>query len=527
MTSLYLFGGQFPFQDQPRLVVFLVIDQGTPKLIQKYDNLFNGGIRFLIDNGYNFSQTFIDYSSTSTGPGHFSLASGVYPGSAGIIGNQWYDRSLGRSWYCAEDTLSFTLIEKKKGSSYKNVNATTLGDWLKKESPKSKVISVSGKDRSAVMMGGKNPDGAYWYNKKGAYTTSSYYKRTLPWWVKRFNKNINVESYIDSSWNFLFDKKIYDDNTRADYFFGESDWTTKSGYNPTLPIEFNELDLSRLLNLFYVTPFGDRSLLNFAESAIKKHKMGNDQFSDLLFIGLSATDGVGHSFGPNSQEQLDNLLRLDRNLGLFINSIERSIGKGNTLFVLTSDHGVEDLPEFLADKGFDSGRISSSIKDSITQTIIEKINLKFGPKSVTPYGNGFYYRKSLNIDERNEIDLIIKDLIIKIPGVGMVLTQNEIMTAGDSDIEIRLKNMVHPVKSPDIIFIPRKYWSTRSQSGATHGTPYDYDAHIPFFISSSNFKKKEIKKRVSSIDIAPTISNLLNISSPKSIDGKIIKIFED
>ena len=475
----------------PKLVVFLVIDQGTPDLLNKYDKLYSGGLRFLVDNGVNFTQTYHDYSNTSTGPGHFVLASGMHPGPVGIIGNQWYDRSLGRGWYCAEDTLSYDLISKNKASSYRNVQATALGDWLKSQNPKSKVVSLSGKDRSAVMMGGKNPDGVFWYNKKGSFTSSSYYIKKIPFWLRKFNKDMGVKFYTDSTWSFLKNKNIYDENARSDYFYGENDWTTSDGYNPSFPIIFKDIQIDRLLNLFYVTPFGDRSLLELSNLAIKKYKLGKDDNTDLLFIGLSAADGVGHSFGPYSQEQLDNLLRLDKNLGHFIENVDQKIGNSNVLYVLTSDHGVIELPEYLKDKGFTSGRIPSAVRDSIIAKTLTKIDSDYGENKVNRYGYGFYYDDSIQKKERNKISQLIKKEMIKIPGIGMVLTKDEIISSNDDKINLRLKNMIHPIKSPDVLMIPKRFWSTRSQAGASHGTPYDYDSHIPFFISSKGLKKSQ------------------------------------
>ena len=509
----------------PKLVVFLVIDQGTPDLLNKYDKLYSGGLRFLVDNGVNFTQTYHDYSNTSTGPGHFVLASGMHPGPVGIIGNQWYDRSLGRGWYCAEDTISYDLISKNKASSYRNIQATALGDWLKSQNPKSKVVSLSGKDRSAVMMGGKNPDGVFWYNKKGSFTSSSYYIKKIPFWLRKFNKDMGVKFYTDSTWSFLKNKNIYDENARSDYFYGENDWTTSDGYNPSFPIIFKDIQIDRLLNLFYVTPFGDRSLLELSSLAIKKYKLGKDDNTDLLFIGLSAADGVGHSFGPYSQEQLDNLLRLDKNLGHFIDNVDQKIGNSNVLYVLTSDHGVIELPEYLKDKGFTSGRIPSAVRDSIIAKTLTKIDSDYGENKVNRYGYGFYYNDSIQKKERNEISQLLKKEMIKIPGIGMVLTKDEIIFSNDDKINLRLKNMIHPIKSPDVIIIPKRFWSTRSQAGASHGTPYDYDSHIPFFISSEGLKKISIETRISSIDIAPTVSSIIKVTVPDNVNGKSVKIF--
>ena len=221
---------------KPKLVVFIVLDQATPDIINKYDHLFTGGLRWIIDHGINFNNTFHEHAETSTGPGHFSFTSGLYPGTGGIISNSWFSRDINRSWYCVEDTLSFELSDSTIGRSYKNINNTALGDWLIDANPNSKIVSMSGKDRSAVFLGGKSPNIALWDDRNGGYTTSSYYSSSLPDWVTKFNQNIKVATYKDSIWNRILPEDIYKNNTRADNFKGESIWSKE----PTLPIQLDE-----------------------------------------------------------------------------------------------------------------------------------------------------------------------------------------------------------------------------------------------------------------------------------------------
>ena len=158
--------------DQPKLVVFFIVDQGMPSLLEKYDHLFVGGYRWLMDNGVQFKNTYHEHGYTATGPAHFVLSSGQYPSTGGVIGIQWFDRELKRGWYCVEDTLSQILKDGSTGRSYRSIQSTTLGDWLKKYSPKSKVLSIAGKDRAAVLQGGKNADLTLWYDRQGGWTSA-------------------------------------------------------------------------------------------------------------------------------------------------------------------------------------------------------------------------------------------------------------------------------------------------------------------------------------------------------------------
>ncbi|MBC8344949.1 MAG: alkaline phosphatase family protein [Candidatus Marinimicrobia bacterium] len=511
---------------KPKLVVFIVVDQGMPELLNKYDHLFTGGYRWLKDNGISFSNTHHDYGYTVTGPGHFVLSSGRYPSSGGVIGNFWFNRDTKESWYCVEDTIATDVINGNAGRSYKNINVTTLGDWLKTSNLNAKVVSISGKDRAAVLLGGKNPDMSLWYGKHGGWTTSTYYSSNIPDWVSSFNSQLNVPSYVDTVWNRLLDESIYTSNTRADHYEGEADWSQDNGYSPTFPITFKERGIKSMLGSFPYTPFGDAAMLQLGLIATEKHELGEDENTDILFLGLSATDGVGHEFGPHSHEQLDNYLRVDKHLGSFIESIESSVGIGNTLYILTSDHGSIELPEYLKAKGIDAGRISKPTKDSLYTDVKTKIELQIGINKVYRNGNSFYYNDSMNQLERELATDILKSSLLKLDGIRSVITKKEILEGGNSVYERRLKNMVHPQKSPDVFLIPKEYWTFRFPYGASHGTPYDYDTHIPLLFSRGGFNSKVNSKRIESVDIAPTISKYLNVQFPENIDGKAIPLEE-
>jgi predicted AlkP superfamily pyrophosphatase or phosphodiesterase len=510
--------------DQPKLVVFFIVDQGMPSILEKYDHLFVGGYRWLMDNGVQFKNTYHEHGYTATGPAHFVLSSGQYPSTGGVIGNQWFDRELKRGWYCVEDTLSQILKDGSTGRSYRSIQSTTLGDWLKKYSPKSKVLSIAGKDRAAVLQGGKNADLTLWYDRQGGWTSSTYYTSRLPNWVSKFNRRLNVPSYVDSVWYPLMDSNIYANNTRPDYFVGEVNWSPVQ-YDPTFPIVFKELGLSFLLSTFYILPYGDRAVLNLGSQAVDEYNMGKDKYTDILFLGLSATDGIGHSFGPHSHEQLDNYLRLDKNLGQFIESLEMLLGKGNVLYILSSDHGAVALPEYLNAQGLYAGRIPDPQRDSLFNAVNNEIEEQLGVNQVYSYGNAFYFDNDMNEDVRIIATRIIKSHLSKLEGIRSVITKKEILNGGKSIIDIRLKNMVHPEKSPDVYLIPEKYWTWRYPRGTSHGSPYDYDAHVPLIISRSSHKDRIDSLRVKTVDIAPTIAKLIQIPFPKSVDGKPFEVY--
>ena len=523
LTAFFFYGFTHKSIDKPKLVVLISVDQGMPSLLKKYDHLFTGGLRWLMDHGIQFENAYHNHGYTTTGPGHYVLTSGRHPGNGGVITNQWFDRDLRRGWYCVEDTSSVVLNNGSVGRSYKYIQNTTLGDWVKSDYPNSKVVSIAGKDRSAVLLGGKSPEIALWYDKKGGWTSSSYYADQLPDWVKVMNDQINVTSYLDSTWEKLSPESVYQSNaSRQDSTYGEEDWTIKNGYNPIMPVVFKDMGIQSLLSSFYVMPQGDRAVLNYGQQSVDEYNLGADEDTDILFLGLSATDGVGHSFGPHSHEQLDNYLRLDKNLGKFIQQLETKIGVGNVLYVVSSDHGAIELPEYLVSREIDGGRIPKPQRDQFYNNAMIEIAKKIGPSKVYRYGNFFYYDKTMGYFAKRKATKILKKALIKIPGVASVSAREELLKGGNSVVDARLKNMVHPEKSPDIYLIPKKYWTWRYPSGSSHGSPYDYDAHIPLIFAKGGAKGRTISQTVYSVDIAPTVAKLLGVPYPDDLDGNPI-----
>ena len=522
ITSIALFSCSK--SSKPKLVVYIVSDQLTPDLLNKYDSLFTGGFRWLKDNGIDYTNTFHNHGKTNTGPGYYTLSTSLYPGKGGIISNDWYDRDIKKAVNVVEDTSAVNFSGKGKGRSFKNISASTLADWIKDANPKSKVVSISGKDRGSILMAGKNPDLALWYDKNGGYTSSTYYLPAMPVWVSDFNKNLNVRSYKDSTWSLLKKQLVYKDYARADDFKGEKIVSKKSGAKSTLPLNFGEMPTRSLLNGFYEYPQGDRALVTLAIESISRLKLGSDNHTDILFLGLSATDGVGHHFGPNSVEQLDNYLRSDKNLMHLIDYISDEIGLDNALFILTGDHGVMALPEYLQSQKISSGRVSASQRKKVYAKILNQIEQAIGSDRFVQYGNAFYFNRELSKEEREVATLIIKKAVLDIKGVRGALSINEIVNLSPSKLNNRLKNMIHPEKSPDVYVLLKENWLWKKDYGSSHGSHYDYDSHVPLLISKNNLVVKKNSNNVNTVDIAVTIAKILGINYPKNVDGIPIEV---
>ncbi len=514
---------------KPRLVVFISVDQLVPDLLGKYEPLFTGGYHWLREHGKDYTHLYHEHGYTTTGAGHFTLVSGRYPGPVGIIGNSWYDRKTKQSIYCAQDSLSRLVTRNEPGKSYRFVSATALGDWLKAAEPKAKVYSVALKDRASVMLGGKHPDLVLWFDPKDGFTTSDYYHENLPMWVKKFNREMNLTSYRDSVWARTLDEDIYLQFSRPDSFPGEIDLSDNGVYDPVLPFKFDSsLSDEAVYDMVGNTPWGDRITLELAETCIRANRMGKDRIPDLMFISLSANDRIGHNSGPYSQEMMDNLLKTDQALMDLIQFVESYVGSGKTLYVLTADHGAGMIPEYRQYLGLKGGRINRPLIRGKMEAALKEIQDTFGEPLATPFLKFVYYNhdrlSALGIPSE-ALTKIIQSHLKGVEGLRAVVTKEELLTGQFKDpVFTRMQHMIHPEKSADLWLLEEEGWTFRWPQGGKHGTPYNYDSHVPLCFSAPDWSPERIDEPHASIDIAPTLAKLLCVSIPSRVDGEAMEL---
>jgi len=510
----------------PKLVITLVVDQMRPDLLTRFDDLYTGGFRWLMDHGIWFTNTHHDHSYTATGPGHFSIGSGQYPGRVGVIGNSFYDRDLKKNVNCVEDPNAKVIgAEEGKARSYARYNTTGLGDWLKKSNPNSKVISIGGKDRTAVLLGGRQPDVALYFNYAGSFISSDYYVDELPNWVSEFNEQFNAESYKDSMWTKSLSDDLYLKYSREDFYHGELDDFDKEEYSPVFPIGIDP-DVDPTSHIMG-RPWFEREIIKLTEAAIDNEALGQDNNPDLLFVGFSAIDWMIHDFGPHSQEIMDAFIKLDKWLGGFIDFVDESVGLENVQFVLTSDHGGLPLPEWVVEKGGQGGRINKKHLKEAYEWIDEEILETHGENLYYRTGGNFFLDlerlKKADIDPRS-IFQIVNKYLPRVNGIDHMVFKQDILESKETDtLTLRIKHMIHPHKTPEIFPIVTHGYLYKNPYGTGHGSPYDYDTHVPLIFSSIHTTKSPKEDLSATVDIAPTIANLLGVPIPEYCDGKLLK----
>lgn len=506
----------------PRMVVGIVVDQMRyDYLYRYYDKYQEGGFRRMLREGFNCRDHHYHYSNTSTGPGHASVYTGSAPAIHGILGNDWFVRSLNKNINCVGDSTVTGVGTSAKGKgSPGNLLVTTMTDQLRiANNFRSKTISVALKDRSAVLPGGHTSNGSYWYDgKTGNFVTSSYYMQQLPDWVRQFNERKLPQEYLSRGWQTLLPLNEYVEST-ADLQSYEQG------------IEGNELAAFPYVlspsgpDLIGSTPWGNTLTKEMAFAAIKAEQLGKDRFTDFLALSFSAPDGVGHGFGPNSVEQQDLYLRLDRELAELFTFLDGWCGKGNYTVFLTADHGVVDVPEFSNEHKLPGGRYASAEIQTRLRTDLEKA---FGGKHfVQAISNGQVYLDKKQMKANGvTIDAVLevfRQSVADIPVIANVVNLQKLADEPLTEFQRQLMmNDYNPKRSGDLLIVMQPHWIGRAKYGTSHGSPYNYDTQVPFVLFGWGVKHGETFQRTYISDIAPTISALLHILAPSGSIGKVV-----
>jgi len=514
----------------PKLVVVIGLDQFRYDYLTQFREHFGeGGFNKLMANGATFTHATYKHALTLTGSGYAVISTGSYANQNGIIANDWYDWKSRKIVYCAEDRSVHPVGALSGASSPVNLLVETLGDALRSSNRKSKVISVSKKDRSAILMGGKQANGAYWL-VDSVFISSTYYMNSLPNWVEEFNHSGIVNSYFGTMWDKTLPDEAYAlmDKDDAPY---EAD---RNGVGRTFPHRISGNDATRLTASYYsalqTSPFGDRILAAFAEQSIMAESLGTRGVTDLLWIGFSSNDYVGHSFGPNSHEVLDMVVQTDRLLADFLDSLNSSVGLTNCIVALTSDHGVAPIPEYLiaADPNTPAGRVRpQAIETWCNVTLTARFGTPKEPWLDAIVSNNIYLNRDALLEKGLTPEDAARVLVDSLNGkkeVAAAFSRGQILALNSTAIvERRMKNSFNETRSGDAVYaLAPYYFESDETAGTTHGTPYDYDAHVPVIIMGAGIRRGTYSSEASPADIAPTLAVILGVSFPVGRGGSVL-----
>ncbi len=509
---------------EPSLVVLVAVDQLLPDRLTAD---LPGGLGRLMREGYIYTNTTLDHGITSTCPGHVAMATGVNPSTAGISGNSYIDPTDWRERYCVDNDKAAQAVLGGSGNrSPEAMRASTLGDWLKQASPRSRVFSVAAKDRAAITLGGHQADGAYWFDRsQNRFTSSRYYVDTLPAYVQSFN---GTDFFVDGFGGGIPETWAHaPGTTRPDDFPGESQSRSRVSGHP-----LNTGELAERAGNIYFSPWIDSATLTLAKRILVEEKLGKGETTDMLAVSFSATDTVGHLYGPYSAESEDTLARLDAGLGDLLEFLDAELGSEAYLLALSSDHGVLPLPEWLQMNNQQTCPVTPGRLDMATfgfwtyWHIYWKHTLPWGkPSRLVDFSPG---QATVNRQYAQELGITVDAVVASMeayfeaqPGIAEAWTQAEILN-GKSAMARLYRHSLVPGKSGDLLIEIEEGCLLWFEEGTTHGSPHRYDRQVPLVFFGKGIAPGQSDAPVHTIDLAPTLAQLLQLKVPTNLEGKAL-----
>ncbi|MFA5300684.1 MAG: alkaline phosphatase PafA [Lutibacter sp.] len=515
-------------QTNPKLIVGIVVDQMRYDYLAKFYNKYgDGGFKRLMKDGYNLKNVHYNYIPTYTAVGHASIYTGTTPSNHGIISNNWYDKYEKKSIYCVDDNSYRTVGATAGGNkSPHRMLTTTITDELRlSQNMQGKTIAIALKDRSAILPGGHTANAAYWFEggDEGKFISSTFYMNELPDWVNKFNNSGKANAYLNETWNTYYDISTYtetlpDNNEYEGLFKGKT--------TPTFPYNLAELRKTNdNFSLIKAIPTGNSITKDFVEAAIKGEKLGKSEFIDFLAVSFSSTDYVGHQFGTDSKELEDTYIRLDKDLESLLNFLDKEVGKNNYTLFLTADHAAVPVPAYLNSLKIPGGYFNKDeFKQFVTEITLKYFNSKDVVEDISNY-QIFLNKERIEALKLNAIEVsqVIADKIINFEDVYKSVTAHTLQTTSfSSGLLQTLQNGYNQKLSGDVFFIPYPSIITYPKTGSTHGSGYSYDTHVPLLFYGKGIKTGDSNVFYPIIDIASTITSLLNITEPNGNTGKPI-----
>ena len=501
---------------QPKLIVGIVVDQMRYDYLTRfYGDFGENGFKRLMAEGVNCKNVHYSYKPTYTGPGHATIFTGTTPSVHGIVGNNWFNREENKSVYC---------VELEEEHNPKRLLVETFADAMKQFSNfKSKSYGISLKDRGAILPAGHLADGAYWFSsEKGIWISDEYYKNNSPKWLEKFNQLDFSDAYLAKGWKLSKPIKEYQESLPDENNY-EHPLTSNS--TTTFPYNLIKEKMASDWGILKKVPQGNQMSADLFKVLVKQEMIGKDDHTDFVSLSFSATDYVGHRFGVQSVEVHDTYLKLDKTIADLLKFLDANVGKGEYTLFLTSDHGAGMPRAYLQEKGIPTGEVNQGDIKKKLDEICKEMNLN--DLWVQKVMNlNVYFNDSLRIVEPNNYQALkgkCANWLIQLKGIARVMDMQEVSSSEDQREQMVL-NGYHPKRSGDLILIEEANWSTYTDKGSTHGSPYEYDTHVPLLFYGAGISPKEDLNSYGVSSIVPSLSLLFGFQTNQSLQINPIKI---
>jgi predicted AlkP superfamily pyrophosphatase or phosphodiesterase len=496
--------------DRPRLVVFLTIDQMRPDYFDRWASQLTGGLARLSRQGAFFTNAFQDHGVTETAPGHSVTMSGRFPRSTGIL----------RNTAGVEDPQAPLLTSRDLPASPYRFRGTVLFDWIRSRDAGARALSISRKDRGAILPLGRAKQSVFWYaTSNGEFTTSRYYADTLPSWIRAVNARRTAQGHAGDVWTLL--------RPATDYAEPDSEPLENTGKDFVFPHRMSANADSAAADL-PSTPWMDELTLAAALAGLQSLQLGRGQQTDVLAISLSATDYIGHRYGPDSREQHDNILRLDRALGAFIDSLYRVRDSSTIVFALTADHGVTSYPELKAKRANRPPPPRYDLSPAVVGLRSALRVMHVDTTAVTLDGPLVYVDRAAFMSAKVDPAPILERFLGVVrtsPGIARVDRVRDLAHADTihDAVARRWAHMISPDSPVEYVITPVEGAYSASAKVAEHGLPYDDDAHVPVIFYGPWFKGGRHTERALVVDMAPTLAAVIGVPPTERVDGRVLQ----
>lgn len=525
LASAFLLVSAVSFAKPPKLTVFISVDSFGTDVLQKNRGRFKGGFAKLLNEGAVYPVARYETLECVTAIGHTSMATGSYANRHGIVGNRHFNRATGKIEPAFVDP-THPVLEVPAGnddSSPVNLLTETLSDRLRQAtSGRGKAIAIAGKSRSAIAMGGRLGEAWWFHEGVGKFVTGTYYRKEFPAWVKAFNEKKLPDGYHGRRWELLGAAKDYTGEDERPF---ESDWY---GMGKTFPHPLSgglPSPGAQSYSALASSPFMSELEVEFIKAAIEGEQLGKDDVPDLLSISFSALDRTYHLYGPTSWEMQDHLLRLDRYLGDVIAAAEKAAGKGNVLVVLTGDHGGANIPEEWASLGVEGVRV---FPQNLQKGLNEALEKQFGAANLVGAIEETDVYLDWKVVDAKKLDVAAvrraaAAWLDKQPDVFTAVSRDELHTANAGGLQRQFVHAYQPDRSGDVLMVMKPFKVLEHEkAGTSHGAPWSYDADVPIFLYGRGVKSGHYGHDAHPIDLAPTVSALLEMSPPASSEGRVL-----
>ncbi|UCC74695.1 MAG: alkaline phosphatase family protein [Gemmatimonadota bacterium] len=524
----------------PRLVVQISLDQFRSDYLERYDEAFVGGLKRLKEKGLWYPRAIVDHGRTLSHPGHTTLATGAYPSTHGVSTNESLetleDGRLLRRILTDDPHEGIVGHPGERAASSKRIRVTALSDWIRSASDRAQAVALSTGPALAVDYGGhpspdKTKNHVYWLSgTSGEFVTSTYYRDSYPDWLSDFNRDRMPEFREEREWSLTVPESLRDLARRDDTPY-EAD-----GVHTTFPHRYGEnlppdqaMDPPTdgpVFNRWFsdYSPGANRALFALAEVAVQALALGMDDATDYLAIAVKSTDRVGHDFGPRSLEQLDNILRIDAQLGEFFEFLDETVGEGRWLVNLAADHGAPNIVEYELEQGRPGRRVGEGEIRALLEAVDRFVREYDGPEAELP---------ALVARELEKADFVAR-----------AMTPGELEGEGPADEILRLYRNSHvpghrttyPLWIVDVLrgnigpnhpaafgvvaelIEGAQIWTARS----THGGSYLYDREVPLLFMGPGVVPGIATESARTIDVAPTLASLAGLTIRESVDGRVL-----